>query len=386
MNRTFRGLLITALFVSCEHELPINPNENALTGTSTPVAASSNTFFKKFVRGTSATGTSLIKTYDGGYAFAGEGVDEHIFMYLVKTDRCGNFQWDHFGYNGSSYCVRQTCDNGIIFIGNNGPVGTTTLTKFDKLGTLQWRKNHDNFFSGQSIALAGNNGYVATGTAFDTTPTFSEEAAVGKFNIFGDLLWIKTFGDNMLFSSIEQTSDNGFIIAGTIWNNSNADLLLLKIDTQGNTQWQSTFGCQYSDQGNHAIQTSDGGYVAIGSNSKSSDNKIRQVYIVKVTSNGKYQWIRGNSPSNYADGLRIRETPDYGFAIAAYTYGKGTLIRTCSNGAFQWRKHYPDSILQKPYDIVAESNGGYTMVGSCTGNDTVHGYASLVKVNSQGNF
>ena len=57
--------------------------------------------------------------------------------------------------------------------------------------------------------------------------------------------------------SVQQTSDGGFILAGSRDN----DVYLVKTDASGNEIWSQTFGGSGEDGGRSVQQTSDGGFI-----------------------------------------------------------------------------------------------------------------------------
>ena len=71
---------------------------------------------------------------------------------------------------------------------------------------------------------------------------------------------------------ISPTSDGGFIVIGrssssngdVSTNMGQSDFWLVKLDSNGNLQWQKTFGTVDSDLGKSVQQTSDGGYIVGG--------------------------------------------------------------------------------------------------------------------------
>ena len=66
-------------------------------------------------------------------------------------------------------------------------------------------------------------------------------------------------------NSIKQTTDGGYIVAGDtdLWTGS-SDAWVLKLDDNGNVQWQKAYGGTMSDSANSIQQTSDGGYIMAG--------------------------------------------------------------------------------------------------------------------------
>ena len=83
--------------------------------------------------------------------------------------------------------------------------------------------------------------------------------------------WTKTFGgsDSDYGTSVRQTSDGGYIIAGetSSYGAGSSDVWLIKTDSSGTMAWNQTFGGSEFDSGNSVQQTSDGGYIIAGETS-----------------------------------------------------------------------------------------------------------------------
>jgi hypothetical protein len=105
-----------------------------------------------------------------------------------------------------------------------------------------------------------------------------------KLDGYGNLLWQKTLGGSQRegAASVTQSSDGGYVMAGTTESNDGdvsgyhggtSDAWVVKVDRNGNKQWQKTFGGSYDDEAKAIITRLDGSFVMAG-NSQSDDGDV----------------------------------------------------------------------------------------------------------------
>jgi len=197
-------------------------------------------------------------------------------FWLVKTDSSGEKQWDKtFGGTGSDYAysVQQTSDGGHILAGGTYSYGAGSgdfwLVKTDSSGEKQWDKTFGGTGSdyARSVQQTSDGGYILAGS------TTSYGAGSGDFWLVktdssGEKQWDKTFGGTGSDRgySVQQTSDGGYIIAGDThsYGAGSGDFWLVKTDSEGDKEWDKTLGGTDDDYASSVQQTSDGGYVLAG--------------------------------------------------------------------------------------------------------------------------
>src|SRR6185503_1334012 len=108
--------------------------------------------------------------------------------------------------------------------------------------------------------------------------------------------WAKTYGGGADESgasgyiiSVQQTSEGGYVVAGeTDSFGTGGDFWLLKLDSDGNIEWEKAYGGTEFDIAYSVQQTSDGGYIAAGSTL--SFGSGLDAWLLKLDSDGNIEW------------------------------------------------------------------------------------------------
>jgi uncharacterized delta-60 repeat protein len=306
-------------------------------------------------------GYAVRQTSDGGYIIAGYAASFgsgscHIFV--VKTTSSGSTLWaKSYAYSDTSFdiarSIEQTSDGGYIIAGFTYRFGTfrgatsdAYLIKTNSSGDTLWTKTYGGAREdrGYEVQQTSDGGYIVAGyTASSGASPY--HCYVVKTTSSGNLLWTKTLARNdtchEIARSLTLTSDGGYIIAGFADSYdpvSNDDVYLVKMTSSGDTVWTRRYGdTAHTEYGLSIRQTSDGGYIVVGSRWSLSTNES-QVYHMKTNSSGDTLWTRTYGGPKEQEGTSVRQTSDGGYIIAGYTssFGGGNydmyLIKTRADG------------------------------------------------------
>ena len=102
---------------------------------------------------------------------------------------------------------------------------------------------------------------------------------------------LKNYGGNQddRGYAVQQTSDGGYVIVGssTSYGAGGSDLWILKLDGSGEFSWSKTYGGQGNDVGKDIVQTSDGGYIITGYTRSFSSGGDMDLWLIKTDANGE---------------------------------------------------------------------------------------------------
>jgi len=226
---------------------------------------------------------------------------------------------------------------------------------------------------GLSLQQTSDNGYIITGWTRSLGAGGADIYLI-KTDSLGDTLWTRTYGgvlDDQGFS-VRQTFDGGFIIAGLTasFGAGDIDIYLVRTDSLGDTLWTGTYGSVDRDKGNSVLQIADGGFIVAGSYTwfGSADVSLMRV----APNNCPIWWF--NYGGDYPDyGYSVQATSDSGYIITGETrsYGPGTpdksnvyLIKTDAEGDTLWTRTYGGMENEVGYEVRQATDGGYIIVGS----------------------
>jgi len=354
-------------------------------------------------------GHSVQVTKDGGYIITGytqSTGDNEDDVYLVKTDSDGNLLWEKtFGGTGYDigHSVQVTKDGGYIITGGTTSFGAgksdVYLVKTDSDGNLEWEKTFGGLSNeiGKSVQLTNDGGYILTGGNERSGPGKSYVYLV-KTDSDGNLEWEKTFGSSKepeVGESVQVTKDGGYIITGgtssfgTYETVGGSNVYLVKTDSDGNLMWEKVFGGIYEDYSFSVQVTNDGGYIITGFTQLSEDSE--DVYLIKTDSDGNLEWEKNFGGSKDEFGVSVQITDDNEYIITGTTGSSEVrglyvyLVKTDSDGNLLWEKTFGDTDENYGRSVQVTNEGGYIIVGYTMSSGTRKQDVYLVNTDSEGN-
>ena len=218
--------------------------------------------------------------------------------------------------------------------------------------------------------------------------------------------WDKRFGGTLhdRLHSLIETSDKGFLLGGGSdspisgdktqpnWG-TGFDFWILKTDSAGIKLWDKRYGGTDGDDLYAMEQTADNGYILAGiSNSEISGDKTQpdwdtvcsfysyckpDYWMVKIDSIGNKQWDKRFGGTNEEDLLAVHQTKDGGYILGGWSWSGingdktqlncGTLdfwiVKTDSTGNKQWDKCFGGPDADYLNTLILTTDGGYLLGG-----------------------
>jgi hypothetical protein len=268
------------------------------------------------------------------------------------------------------------------------------LIKTDANGNISWAKTYGGteYDRASSVQQTSDGGYIVAGYTFSFGA--GSDVFLIKTDANGNISWAKTYGgtDWDWASSVQQTSDGGYIMAGYTGSfGAGGDILLIKTDANGNIIWAKTYGGTSYDEAYSVQQTSDGGYILAGE-TRSFGAGDYDIFLIKTDANGNIIWAKTYGGTSYDYAYSVQQTSDGGYIMAGETnsFGAGFydafLVKTDANGNIIWAKTYGGTYGDRAYSVQQTSDGGYIVAGWTESFSAGSVDIFLIKTDASGNI
>ena len=327
--------------------------------------------------------SSTLQTTEGGYIVTGYVVNLSTYNYdvlVLKLDAGGNIQWQKaYDINNYdfAYSIQQTIDGGYIVAGYTFSVdglSDALVLKLDANGNIQWQKTYGGS-SGDwvySIQQTTDGGYIIAGATF-SFGSYYADSWILKLDSNGNIQWQKAYNKREMDSaySIQQTTDGGYIVAGQTRVYNEPDIWVLKLDSNGNIMWDNIYGGNSGASASAIVQTTDGGYVVTG-RVKAYGEGMYDAWVLKLDGNGNIQWQKTYGGSNYDSAYSIQQTTDGGYILSGNIDSFfAWALRLDMNGNILWQKAYGENGV---ISSIRQPDGGFIMAGRTSSFGNNSGY------------
>lgn len=378
-------------------------------------------------------------TTDGGYIIGGysksnisgektENSRGGTDIWIVKIDDSGNIVWQKtYGGSGedSLFSIKETSDGGYIVgaASDSNISGDKTensrggldywILKLNSSGEIIWQKTYGGaqpeFYA--YVVETTDGGYFVGGysdsdvSGDKTDPTNGQRDFWAlKLDTSGAIVWQKSIGGSLLdlLSAAFQTTDGGFLLGGfsssgisgdkTEASRGVTDNWIVKLDDNGNVEWDKTYGGNASDVPRDIIQTVDGGYLVGGysksniSGDKTEDSRGDYDYwVLKLDNIGNLVWQKtiGGSAIDYP--RNVKQLTDGTYLIAGWSYsnisgdktqnGNGAsdywLVNLDASGSILSQNSIGGSEYESGTYILESSDGNFVM--ACSSDSNISG-------------
>ena len=362
----------------------------------------------------------------------------NLFFSSQSIAQAPDIEWQKcLGGIGFDYvnAIQQTTNGGFIVAGHtNSTDGDVAgnhggndawVVKLDNAGAIQWQKclgGTDADYA-YSIQQTSGGGYIVAGITVSTDGDVAgnhgnEDAWVVKLDNAGAIEWQKCLGGTSYDAvySIQQTSDEGYIVAGitrsnnedVAGNHGGYDAWVVKLDNAGAIEWQKCLGGTSYDEAT-AIQQTTGGFIVAGYTA-STDGDVAgnhgsyDAWIVKLDNAGAIEWQKCLGGTESDQSSSIQGTTDGGYVVAGNTISTdgdvagnhgsydAWVVKLDNAGVIQWQKCLGGTESDLGSSIQEITDGGYILAGStyATDGDVAgnHGGndAWVVKLDNVGTF
>ncbi len=374
-------------------------------------------------------------TADYGFILAGSSLSgktgnkkqenvKDLDYWIWKMDEKGDMDWQkNFGGTRADFLqsIENTTDGGFILAGtSNSMKGADKkednfgmedfwIIKLNAKGDEEWQKTIGG--TGRDVLTAirqtKDGGYIIGGSSESIISGLKTESSYGsldywivKLDSTGNIEWQKTFGGQFMdqLESILPTKDEGYIIGG--WSNSfksgnkredafgEGDYWILKLDRNGETEWERAFGGEDDDHLYTIIELQEGGYLAGGDsrsgtsgNKKKSNGRGTDFWLVKITETGESDWQETYDFGKTDVLTSITENEDGTLLLGGNAKTENTgLTRTdkkgiddyialkiASDGEEKWRQTVGSAGEDNLKKLVETRDGGYLLAGTTNG-------------------
>jgi len=258
----------------------------------------------------------------------------------------------------------------LMMVAETSTAKNTTQPSSDP--EIEWIHTFDSIINDRAyyVDQTADGGYIFTGSTIVTPPGYTELLLV-KTDGNGEESWHHNFPiymTNLYGTVVHQTSDGGYIIVGSVGGSWLWDVQVTKADANGDLVWQKSFGKSGGpDHGSDILQTSDGGYIVLGDTSSYGQGSA-DLWLIKLAADGTEQWNKTIGGTSFDYPTSLTKAVD-GYVIVGQTdavdgMGNVWVVKTNEAGEVSWQKTFGNSDLTEGGICVKTISNGYIVLGN----------------------
>ncbi|MDJ0755276.1 MAG: right-handed parallel beta-helix repeat-containing protein [Ardenticatenaceae bacterium] len=297
--------------------------------------------------------SAVQQTADGGFIVTGTtasfGANN---AWVLKLNSNGTVAWQKaFGNAEADFVndIEETSDGGFILIGHmewpDGPppnpnIYNAWMVKLNTNGSIAWQKEFDHSFDDRfTIIRETSNGDFIVG-GFTSLPDFRNQAWALKVTSNGTVTWQKLYeiGYLSIINSIQETSDGGFIAAGSVdvgsfSTSADYDGLVIKLNSDGTMAWQKNYDWGNGDSIAEIQETPTGDFIVAGTIGNSDDTgSVDDAWIAKLDATGAIVWQKSYDVDPIDRAASVQVTSDGDFIVAGFSDTNAWAMKLDANG------------------------------------------------------
>ncbi|MGN6569245.1 MAG: T9SS type A sorting domain-containing protein [Flavipsychrobacter sp.] len=204
---------------------------------------------------------------------------------------------------------------------------------------------------------------------------------------------------HFVFGGSSSSSDGDIIGHHGGSSNIYSDFWIMKLDDTGKILWEKSYGGRFAEVCNKIIQTSDGGYIGIGTTSSRDGDAFgnhdtttvhigtKDVLVIKTDKDGVVEWEKCYGGTGNENGNDIRQTSDGGYVFTGmagsvdgdvkgiHTIAGGFatpdvwVVKLDATGKLMWQRCLGGTNFDEAYSIRQTSNNNYLLCGNTSSAD-----------------
>ena len=361
---------------------------------------SQSTYFEKVFGSAGIDISRSVKQINSGSIFVFGNSDSlgSNDLSLTKLDANGNRLWTKYygtGNTENGFFLNTTNDGNLVFTGETETASNNldvVIGKVDTTGAVLWYTTYASPVNetGKYIEQTTDGGYIIAGAQNDALGLY--DILVLKLDANGNYQWHQPLGrsDNEYGSMIHEIPAGYILTADTrSYGAGGYDVILYDLDTAGNEIWSQTYGDSLQNGCQGLLITSDGKYLSYGE-TEIAPSSAFDFFLEKIDTSGTVIWRYTYGGSGSDAIFSVKEDVDGGFICTGYSNSYNgfapldlVIFKVDAAGTFQWKQTYGGSGIDIGYEIIRSiNNNGFIITGKTVtdGNDEFY----LLKLDNNG--